>query len=155
MANNVKWQNLFHVETLDTRFASKTGEPFPDAQPSKWNTREYYVYYAFHLTIPILMVKAVVEVSQPYHSTYPRYEPRLSDGWIFGRKVDNSDAQYNSFRDNVPYMAALLVVHPLLRRVYDAWCSWQNPSSQESHELLASGEPAGGSDLSPKVRIVR
>jgi D-alanyl-lipoteichoic acid acyltransferase DltB (MBOAT superfamily) len=32
---------------------------------------------------------------------------------------DISDAQYSSFRDNVPYLAILLVVHPLLRRVYN------------------------------------
>lgn len=31
-----------------------------------------------------------------------------------------SDAQYHAFRQNLPYMAALLVLHPLLRRVWGA-----------------------------------
>ena len=53
------------------------------------------------------------------HPNYPKYEPLLSPGWINGRKVDNSDTQYSFFRGNIPYMLALLVAHPLLRRVYN------------------------------------
>jgi D-alanyl-lipoteichoic acid acyltransferase DltB (MBOAT superfamily) len=33
---------------------------------------------------------------------------------------DNSDGQYANFRENVPYLALLLIAHPLLRRGYDA-----------------------------------
>lgn len=32
---------------------------------------------------------------------------------------DNTDAQYHSFRANIPYMAALLTLHPLCRKVYN------------------------------------
>lgn len=32
---------------------------------------------------------------------------------------DNSDSQYSSFRDNIPYMAIVVLVHPLLRRFYN------------------------------------
>ena len=32
---------------------------------------------------------------------------------------DNSDSQYSTFRDNIPYMTLLLVFHPCLRRVYE------------------------------------
>jgi protein-cysteine N-palmitoyltransferase HHAT len=116
-------KSLFNVETLDTRFASKTGEPLPNAQPSKWNTPEYYVYYVAFLTIPILMFKSVYDVSQPEHPGYKHYEDRLSHGWVPGRRVDNSDAQYQGFRDNIPYMAILLVAHPLLRRFYEKFTS--------------------------------
>nr|POE93246.1 glycerol uptake protein 1 [Quercus suber] len=112
--------NLFHVETLDTRFASKTGEPHPRARPSRWNTPEYYLYYFFFLTIPPLMFKSVYDVSKSDHPNYKNYEALLDDGWIPGRKVDNSDAQYSSFRDNIPYMALLVVLHPLLRRLYES-----------------------------------
>jgi hypothetical protein len=49
----------------------------------------------------------------------------LTDGWLFGRKVDTSDAQYHSFRENLPYMGALLVLHPLLRRAWEAF--YANP----------------------------
>lgn len=53
------------------------------------------------------------------HPTYKNYEDLLEPGWILGRKVDNSDSQYSSFRDNIPYLAVLLVLHPLLRRIYN------------------------------------
>jgi hypothetical protein len=43
-------KDLFKVETLDTRF-SGSGQPLPNAQPSRWNTAEYYVYYLAFLTI--------------------------------------------------------------------------------------------------------
>jgi hypothetical protein len=31
-----------------------------------------------------------------------------------------SDAQYSSFRENVPYLAILLTFHPILRRIYNS-----------------------------------
>jgi hypothetical protein len=110
---------LYKAETLDTRFASKTGQKLPNAQPSKWNTPEYWFYFLCLLTIPILMVKSVYDVSGPWHPSYKQYEHLLEPGWIPGRKVDNSDAQYRSFRDNIPYMALVLVLHPILRRAYE------------------------------------
>ncbi|KAF2481444.1 MBOAT, membrane-bound O-acyltransferase family-domain-containing protein [Neohortaea acidophila] len=120
----MKITNLYKVETLDHRFAppgQAEQKPLADAQPSKWNTPEYYIYYLFFLTIPPLMFKAVYDVSQPSHPNYARYEQLLSPGWIPGRKVDNSDAQYRGFRDNIPYMAVVLCLHPLLRKAYDRW----------------------------------
>jgi hypothetical protein len=122
---------LYKAETLDTRFASKTGQKLRDAQPSKWNTPEYWFYFLCLLTIPILMVKSVYDVSGPWHPSYKQYEHLLEPGWIPGRKVDNSDAQYQSFRDNIPYMALVLVLHPILRRVYESFTV-----SYESHIIL-------------------
>ena len=119
----MRLKDLYKVETLDTRFGAKDGTPIPGAQPSKWNTPEYYIYYLFFLTIPALMFKSVYDVSKPEHPQYARFEPLLSPGWIPGRKVDNSDLQYRGFRDNIPYMALLLVLHPLLRRAYDSFQS--------------------------------
>jgi len=119
-------RHLFRVETLDARFESKTGEPFPDAQPPRANTVEFYVYYVFFAIFPFLMFKAVYDVSQPEHSSFKHYEHLLSPGWIPGRKVDNSDAQFQSFRNNVPYMAMVLVAHPLLRIAYERVVAPQN-----------------------------
>jgi len=110
---------LYRAETLDTRFAPKTGQRLPDARPSKWNTPEYYLYYLCFLTIPFMMVKSVYDVSGPWHASYKQYEHLLEPGWIPGRKVDNSDAQYRGFRENIPYMAMVVVLHPILRRVYE------------------------------------
>lgn len=67
-----------------------------------------------------MMFKSVYDVSKPSHPGYAKLEPLLEPGWIPGRKVDNSDAQYAGFRENIPYMAIVLMVHPLLRRAYEA-----------------------------------
>ncbi|KAK4612821.1 Membrane-bound O-acyltransferase GUP1 [Fulvia fulva] len=115
----MKLRHLYKVETLDTRFASSTGQALPTAQASKWPSPEYYAYYVVFITIVPAMIKAVCDVSVPSHPQYQHYEPLLDDGWIPGRKVDNSDSQYAGFRDNIPYMALLLVLHPLLRRAYE------------------------------------
>lgn len=113
----MRLRDLYKVETLDNRFTPANPGPLPKAQPSKWRTPEFFLYYAAFLTIPILMFKAVYDVSQPSHPTYAQYKHLLEPGWIPGRKVDNSDAQYRGFRENLPVMAVILVLHPVLRRV--------------------------------------
>lgn len=35
---------------------------------------------------------------------------------------DNTDNQYSSFRDNIPYLFIVVILHPLLRRLYDYLC---------------------------------
>lgn len=124
---------LYKAETLDTRFSSKTGQRTSDAQPSKWNTPEYYFYGLVFLTIPLLMVKSAYDVSGPWHHTFKNYEHLLEPGWIPGRKVDNSDAQYRSFRDNIPYMALVMVLHPLLRTLYER-LTVGNPSASRTKD---------------------
>ena len=118
-SHKMRLRELYKVETLDTRFTPKEPGPLPKAQKSQWNTPEYYLYYLVFLTIPVLMFKSVYDVSQPSHPTYKQYEYLLEPGWIPGRKVDNSDAQYRGFRENLPVMAVILVLHPLLRRVWE------------------------------------
>ncbi|KNG80499.1 glycerol:H+ symporter (Gup1), partial [Aspergillus nomiae NRRL 13137] len=141
MTSILSWfRRLYSLDTLDTRFIVSSNTPLKavaadtrsapakdaranaiasNAAPSKWRTPEFWVYYVIFLIAVPLMFKTVIEVSQESHPTYPTYSHLLSPGWIVGRKVDNSDAQYSSFRDNIPYLLALLVAHPLLRRVYE------------------------------------
>ncbi|KIW00408.1 hypothetical protein, variant [Verruconis gallopava] len=45
---------------------------------------------------------------------------------LFSVFQDNSDAQYSSFRDNLPYLAIVLVLHPVLRKLYDSF--WRSNS---------------------------
>ncbi|KAL4921535.1 MBOAT, membrane-bound O-acyltransferase family-domain-containing protein [Aspergillus aurantiobrunneus] len=134
------FRRLYSLDTLDTRFTVPANTPIKvaaedtrsgsakdarssvvasSASPSKWGTLEFYVYYLVFLVAVPLMFKTVVGVSQESHPTYPTYSHLLSPGWIPGRKVDNSDAQYSGFRDNIPYLLVLLVVHPSLRRIYE------------------------------------
>ncbi|KIW45137.1 uncharacterized protein PV06_03549 [Exophiala oligosperma] len=138
------FKELYSLDILDTRFTTssstslkhvngnasnkatveKDGKPSTptDISPSKWRTPEFYFYALVFLFCVPQMYWAVVEVSQPESPNYSKYEHLLSQGWLFGRKVDNSDGQYASFRDNIPYLAVLVVVHPMLRRIYE-WIS--------------------------------
>lgn len=54
--------------------------------------------------------------TDPRYSKFSRF---LSPGWIPGRQIDVSDAQYHVFRTNLPYMGALLLFHPLLRKLWN------------------------------------
>ncbi|KAK3394331.1 MBOAT, membrane-bound O-acyltransferase family-domain-containing protein [Podospora didyma] len=138
--------HMFDLDTLDTRFTTPSGVPYktvidarnngangkrddsfnapkPDkhAQPSKWATPEFLLYYVLlgGFIFPS-MFWVTYSVSRPSDPRYGKYERFLSPGWIPGRKIDVSDAQYSTFRNNLPFMALLLVLHPLLRRVWEA-----------------------------------
>ncbi|KAL2870767.1 putative glycerol:H+ symporter (Gup1) [Aspergillus lucknowensis] len=143
-------RRLYSLDTLDTRFTVPATTPVKvaaedtrsgsakdarsnavanSASPSKWGTLEFFVYYIVFLVAVPLMFKTVADVSQESHPTFSTYSHLLSPGWIPGRKVDNSDAQYSSFRDNIPYLLVLLVAHPLLRRVHEHYARSNNATS--------------------------
>lgn len=77
------------------------------------------------------------------HANYAFFQYRLSSGWLFGRRVvstfikrdrvdhrhnhairdatsiqDNSDSQYRAFRNNIPALAFLVLVHVALKSIY-------------------------------------
>lgn len=97
--------------------AKKEGLSVSAAPPPLWNTWEFRFYYlAFAIVVP-LMIKAVMDASNEKNPNYPLYEPLLSPGWIFGRKADNSDLQYSFFRDNLPLLVGLMILHTTLKRI--------------------------------------
>ncbi|KAI9721426.1 MAG: glycerol transporter [Chrysothrix sp. TS-e1954] len=128
------------------------------ARPSKWRTKEYYFYYLVITVMVPIMFWVPYHVSKESDPQYPKFAPLLSEGWIPGRKVvsvfdalqsyipvqrfnelekDNSDQQYASFRNNIPYIGVVVIAHPLLRRLFDT--VYQSiyrspPPSQASHE---------------------
>ena len=53
--------------------------------------------------------------------------------------MDNSDAQYASFRDNVPYLFVVMALHPLLRRVFDALYGNGTGRKDLSRHALSNG----------------
>jgi len=134
---------IYSLDTLDTRFTSSfnaaqksrqdvaqhpiekndtpAGPALPGSRPSKWQSREYYVYYAVVIIAVPLMVKSVYDVSRPDSPEYDRFSGLLSPGWIPGRMVDNTDSQYSNFRDNLPYLAIILILHPFLRKLYNTF----------------------------------
>ncbi len=160
-------KKVYTLDTLDTRFTSASSVPYKTviearndpaaqrdatakaqsrAQPSKWNTPEFYFYYLVFLAAIPYMFWTAYDVSRRtvpprscrmlYSFRFPwltcctfmlasdpryyKFEKFLSEGWIPGRKIDISDAQYGMFRGTLPYMAALLTFHPLLRRAWNA-----------------------------------
>ncbi|PYI12757.1 putative glycerol:H+ symporter [Aspergillus sclerotiicarbonarius CBS 121057] len=146
------FRRLYSLDTLDTRLTVSSTTPpkaaadtrpasardaraqaiARNASPPKWQTPEFYVYYiVFLIAVPLMFITAI-GVSQESHPTYSTYSDLLSPGWILGRKVDNSDAQYSSFRDNIPYLLVLLVGHPLLRRAYNSYVRPVNADSGPS-----------------------
>ncbi|KIX93410.1 uncharacterized protein Z520_10829 [Fonsecaea multimorphosa CBS 102226] len=144
-------RELYSLNTLDTRFTNSSSTPLKsangvpskqavrdgktqpaDASPPRWRTTEFYIYLVIFLFCVPQMYWAVVSVSQPGSPNYSKYEHLLSPGWLFGRKVDNSDGQYAGFRDNIPYLAALIVLHPLLRRAYERLTLTSPPTSNGS-----------------------
>lgn len=114
---------FFSLEALDTRLfaptdAEKKRAVIARASPnSKWHTLEFRIYMViFVLAVP-LMWKTAMDASNEHNPNYYRYEPLLSQGWMFGRKVDNSDQQYRFFRNNFWLLVALVLSHTMIRRV--------------------------------------
>ncbi|KAI2132908.1 inducible alternative oxidase 2 [Ophidiomyces ophidiicola] len=156
-------RRLYSLDTLDTRFTASATAPLGAANSnqhagetrqtqnstasSKWNTPEFYAYYVVFLLAVPLMFKSAIDVSKESHPSYSKYSARLSTGWIPGRKVDNSDLQYASFRDNIPYMALLLVIHPLLRRV----CAYFWPMVSAESSPVAPDKSHSGSGFTSLV----
>ncbi|KAL5048263.1 hypothetical protein BDW71DRAFT_178248 [Aspergillus fruticulosus] len=155
-------RRLYSLDTLDTRFTVPPNVPVKivaedtrsgsakdarsnavanSASPPRWGTLEFYVYYVIFLVAVPLMFKTVVDVSQESHPTYSTYSHLLSPGWIPGRNVDNSDAQYSGFRDNIPYLLILLVAHPSLRRVYEYFTRTSSaPTANNTTPVVAAGD---------------
>ncbi|KUM64827.1 hypothetical protein ACN42_g2261 [Penicillium freii] len=148
-------RRVYSLDTLDTRFTSSATPAHTNTRPSKdtrnaiaqgappslWRTPEFFVYYLFFIILVPLMFKTVIDVSKESHPTYSTYSHLLSPGWIPGRKVDNSDAQYESFRDNFPFLLLLLIAHPLARRVYQSYMNRSNvETKQSSHSVIGAGE---------------
>jgi protein-cysteine N-palmitoyltransferase HHAT len=71
-------QRLYSLDTLDTRLTvssstsikssqqrdARAQQIAADAQPSRWNTPEFYFYYFVFLTVVPMMFKTVIDVSQ-------------------------------------------------------------------------------------------
>lgn len=58
--------------------------------------------------------------SQSSNPSYSLYSHKLQDGWLFGRKIDNSDSQYSSFRRNIPILVAVMIGHQTVSMLLDA-----------------------------------
>lgn len=117
---------------------SGAGELAGGASSPRWRSPEF-IYHGMVILVAVpLMFKTAYDVSKRKHASlsprafqtdidypashenYHKFASLLSPGWIPGRNVDNSDQQYATFRENVPYLFAVMTLHPLLRRLFDS-----------------------------------
>ncbi|KAK8072494.1 glycerol: H+ symporter [Apiospora saccharicola] len=133
--------SLYELDTLDTRFTTDSTTPYKTiiesrhdtranqeranrysgkTKPSRWRSPEFIMYYVILSYVIPYMLWVAYDASSPTNPHFKSVERFLSPGWVPGRKIDTSDAQYHTFRSNGPYLAALLVFHPLLRKLYNS-----------------------------------
>ncbi|KAK9456939.1 MBOAT, membrane-bound O-acyltransferase family-domain-containing protein [Dipodascopsis uninucleata] len=114
-------RSLLSLEALDLRLIPDSQEHIiqnkKNASRSRWKTKEFYLYYIVFLTVVPQMFLAAMRATNENSSNYSRYEDRLEQGWMFGRKVDNSDAQYSGFRGRLPILTVVVICHYALRRL--------------------------------------
>lgn len=102
---------LFSLSVLDLRLEPPSDDKkrqhiISKAGQVRWKTREFYIYgIIFAVCVP-LMCKSAIDASRckcireycqkliiltffflADNINYPKYSNRLSDGWLFGRKV--------------------------------------------------------------------
>lgn len=129
---------FFSLETLDARLCPPKDPVRQKAIVAKacpislWNTWEFKGYMVVFVVAVPLMFYTAMNASNENNPNYPKFEPLLSPGWLFGRKVDNSDMQYSFLRDNFWLIWALLLAHTSLRRVV----SWVSSHKRSSFDLV-------------------
>ncbi|TGJ86681.1 hypothetical protein E0Z10_g2079 [Xylaria hypoxylon] len=159
------FRNIYHVDTLDTRFTVSSSTPYKAAieerndaavaskeraarwnsrplssSKPRWNTLEFYLYYTIlGLAVPCMFWIAY-DASKSTNPNYKNYERYLSPGWIPGRKIDITDTQYRTLRSNIPYLGALVVLHPLLRRLYSSVVYRVNSGGKASRPTLEEAD---------------
>ncbi|KAJ3390669.1 glycerol transporter [Lobulomyces angularis] len=106
---------------------------------SQFFTFEYLVY----ITITVIgfswLFWEAHRFSNPKLDNYKNYYFRLQEGWLFGRMVDNSDAQYAGFRNNIKLLLPVMVLHSLLSnlfKLYDLEAKNQCTKASLSFNLL-------------------
>ncbi|KAI0706413.1 MBOAT-domain-containing protein [Earliella scabrosa] len=108
-------------------------EPHP---APRWRTPEFMCYYVvFAFALPA-MVWIPYRLSSPSHPNYPFYESRLSPGWLFGRRVDNSDRQYRSFRNGLAPLILLASVFLIFKHLYTLAARRARPFTDSNNLFL-------------------
>lgn len=82
-----------------------------------WTT-EVKVYLGIVVVAVASMLWIGVSMSSSDLPNYANYQRFLSKGWFLGRPIDNSDIQFRSFRNNIPYLILAMVAHLALGRVF-------------------------------------
>ena len=87
---------------------------------SRFQTLEFKIYFGIIVFGLGSLALGTYNISNPKSSNFINYSSRLQKGWLFNRHIDNSDAQYGSFRSNIriliPAMLLFLFASHYTRR---------------------------------------
>ncbi|KAN0092559.1 MBOAT, membrane-bound O-acyltransferase family domain containing protein [Tylopilus felleus] len=109
--------------TVDIPNANKIRQSDTPRPPPLWRTPEFLFYYLVAAVVIPFMVWVPINLSSPTHANYALFRYKLSSGWLFGRQVDNSDAQYRGFRNNIPALTFLVLLYATLKYTYTRFAS--------------------------------
>ncbi|KAK4688045.1 membrane-bound O-acyltransferase GUP1 2, partial [Tremellales sp. Uapishka_1] len=102
--------------------------------PPRWDTWEFRFYAVAFVVVVPLMVWWPMNLSFENHPNYPVYQHKLSPGWLFGRKIDISDPQYRSFRNNIVALILLASIYLACSAVHSRF----SPSSRSRAIFIAA-----------------
>ncbi|KAI1792160.1 MBOAT-domain-containing protein [Ganoderma leucocontextum] len=117
-----------HIPTAYSAQVKAETHPAP-----RWRTPEFMVYYVVFACVLPIMFWIPYRLSSPSQPNYPYYEGALSPGWLFGRRVDNSDSQYRSFRNGLLPLTLLAAVFFGLKQLYALVIRKPSPISSASN----------------------
>ncbi|RKO98755.1 hypothetical protein CXG81DRAFT_15488 [Caulochytrium protostelioides] len=94
--------------------ARTRGTAWVDPAPPRWKTPEFLAYLSIVAVALGYMCYATYHLSRPQRGA--PFVRALSPGWLFGGRLDNSDPQYRSFRNNIPLLVPVACVYALVSR---------------------------------------
>ncbi|KAJ2107987.1 glycerol transporter [Coemansia sp. S142-1] len=86
--------------------------------PSLLGTLEFKIYYVICVTTIVNMIYTMYQASSPKRPEYAGYKEELSEGWMFGRMMDLSDGQWDTFRSHLPAFASLMFLYVAMNWVF-------------------------------------
>ncbi|KAI7866329.1 MBOAT, membrane-bound O-acyltransferase family-domain-containing protein [Spinellus fusiger] len=90
-----------------------------------WNTKEFYLYYLAFASVVPYMFYTTYRLGREDAPNYPMYSSMLSEGWMFGRKLDNTDDQYAQFRQHLPILSLLVFVYLCASQLWSHYAGTQ------------------------------
>ncbi|KAJ2684604.1 glycerol transporter [Coemansia spiralis] len=82
--------------------------------PSLLGTLEFKIYYVICVVTIANMIHTMYQASSPKRPEYAGYNGELSEGWMFGRKIDLSDGQWDTFRSHLPAFTGVMLLYVVL-----------------------------------------
>ncbi|PIA15430.1 MBOAT-domain-containing protein [Coemansia reversa NRRL 1564] len=119
-------------------------------RPSLLGTTEFKFYYLLYITVVPYMAYSMYQASSPQRPEYALYEHELSPGWMFGRKIDLSDGQWDMFRSHLPTFTLAMSAFVIFNRTLYQKGRFQRCVVLSGTSVLFIGALAGGNYLLAK-----